>query len=115
MKLATYEIMSGRFFWGALTLTPFYFLSGTEKSLEVLFFHKVLFMVCISGLLGMFFYYQGLRRISARLCALLELFFPLCAVIVNWIFLDQSLNNLQLMGGGLLLWGSTMIHLSRIK
>jgi drug/metabolite transporter (DMT)-like permease len=70
-------------------------------------------MVLISGFMGMGLYYLGLKRLSARLCALAEMFFPFCAIAVNWIFLEATLAPLQLLGGFLLLVGSTVLQLKR--
>ncbi|MBL7663935.1 MAG: EamA family transporter, partial [Bacteriovoracaceae bacterium] len=69
--------------------------------------------VLISGLLGMYVYYLGMQYISARSVALSELFFPFCAIIVNWLFLGKTLTLVQLCGGGLLLVGSTLIQLRK--
>jgi drug/metabolite transporter (DMT)-like permease len=65
---------------------PYSLFFGQE---EMLFKHsmdtygKVTLMVLVSGLLAMYIYYQGLRKISARACTLAEMFFPFMAVIVN--------------------------------
>ncbi len=42
-----------------------------------------------------------------------EMTFPFMAVGVNWVFLDAKLTMMQIMGGGLLLLGSTIIQLKR--
>lgn len=105
------EIMAGRFLMGLLCLMPFY---NTQKIfIETSGDHwmKMAGMVILSGLLGMYFYYKGLKGISARLCSLAEMFFPFCAVSVNWIFLDARLDFVQICGGALLLLGSTVVQL----
>ncbi len=107
------EIMAGRFLTGFIVLLPLYRLNqsdlATMASIDI--WSKLLVMALLSGLVGMAFYYQGLKRLSARQCTLAELFFPLCAVLVNWIFLEITLDPIQLVGGGLLLLGSTVIQL----
>ena len=70
-------------------------------------------MVLVSGLLAMYLYYQGLRRIPARLCTLAEMFFPLMAVIVNWIFLGASLSIVQISGAIILVAGSLIIQIKQ--
>lgn len=107
----TTEIMAGRFFMGFLCLLPvgLTVTGGQIPQGEVL--GKILAMVVISGLLGMYFYYNGLKKIPARLCALAEMFFPFCAVAINWIFLGKELTLMQLLGGALLLLGSTVIQI----
>ncbi|WP_127715799.1 DMT family transporter [Halobacteriovorax sp. HLS] len=105
------EIMAGRFTMGLVCLLPILFTGQMNLDLDGAVWGKVLLMVFLSGILGMFFYYKGLKIISARLCAICEMFFPLCAVLVNWIFLSQSLSVYQIFGGLLLLIGSTVIQL----
>lgn len=107
------QIMAGRFIMGFLCLIPFATQANDifTHSLEV--YGKISLMVLVSGLLAMYLYYQGLRRISARACSLAEMFFPFMAVIVNWLFLDALLTPIQLFGGLLLLIGSLVIQLKR--
>lgn len=98
------QILLGRFGFGFLFLF-FYCLSfgslptlqlGTEAYL------KVLGMVLISGLLGMWLYYRGLKQLPAHIASLAELFFPFSAVLINWIFLDKALVPIQIAGAVLL-------------
>ena len=78
---------------------------------DLLTYGKVVLMVLVSGLLGMALYYLGLRRTTAKTAALGEMFFPFCALGLNWLFLDASLNLTQIIGGVLLLVGSTLIQI----
>ncbi|MFZ4714148.1 MAG: DMT family transporter [Bacteriovoracaceae bacterium] len=106
------EVMCGRFLMAFVCLLPFIISIHQELNLTFTVAWKILVMVLLSGLLAMYFYYKGLGKISAKTCALTELFFPFSAVIVNWIFLGQSLTEIQLIGGGLLLLGSSIIQLN---
>jgi drug/metabolite transporter (DMT)-like permease len=107
------EVMGGRFVFGLLFLLPFMSSYENQLDFELEIWGKIAVMVLLSGWLGMFFYYKGLTRISAKVCALAEMFFPLCAVSINWIFLDAKLSTLQIVGAGLLLLGPTVIQLKR--
>lgn len=107
------QIMAGRFIMGFLCLIPFASLANDTFTHSIEIYGKVSLMVVVSGLLAMYLYYQGLRRISARACSLAEMFFPFMAVIVNWLFLDALLTPIQLLGGLLLLIGSLVIQLKR--
>lgn len=107
------EIMCGRFIFGFITLLPILIYTGGTVVLAPINYVKILIMVLISGLLAMYFYYLGLKRISARSSALAEMFFPFAAIIVNWIFLDATLTISQLIGGGFLLIGSSVIQYKR--
>lgn len=105
------EIMAGRFFMGLICLTPILITDEIQMDTNISIWSKIIAMVVISGLLGMFFYYKGLKLVTARVGALAEMFFPFCAVLVNWIFLNQALTFHQILGGVLLLIGSTVIQL----
>lgn len=107
------QIMGGRFLFGFFFLA---FYAYANRGLiafdwQMMVWGKILLMVVLSGVLGMYFYYKGLKSISARVCALAEMFFPLSAVTINWIFLDAKLTMVQLIGAGLLTLGSAVIQL----
>lgn len=107
------QIMGGRFLFGFIFLA---FYAYANRGLiafdwQALVWGKILLMVILSGVLGMYFYYKGLKSISARVCALAEMFFPLSAVTINWVFLDVKLTTVQLIGAGLLTLGSAVIQL----
>lgn len=107
------QIMAGRFIIGLLCLLPFipFHQDLFTHSLEE--YGKISLMVLLSGLLAMYIYYNGLRRISARACSLTEMFFPFMAILVNWIFLDAKLTLIQFVGGAILLTGSLIIQLRK--
>ncbi len=104
------DIMSLRFLTGFICLLPLLLSFNIELNFKVEFWSKILFLALFSGGLGMYFYYKGLKRISAHLCTLAELFFPFFAVAVNWIFLGKELTLLQICGGLLVLVSSTVIQ-----
>jgi len=112
-SFSSFEMMAGRFFVGLLTLVAILFYLKPTMTLDVSHLPRLFGMIALSGLLGMYLYYVGLQKISARVCALTELFFPFFAVICNWLFLSHKLDFIQLAGGGLLLIGSSMIQLRK--
>jgi drug/metabolite transporter (DMT)-like permease len=105
------EIMAGRFFMGFICLLPFFNSERILFDTNAEHWMNIGGLVLLSGLLGMYFYYKGLKNISARLCSLAEMFFPFCAVSINWIFLDARLDPIQIFGGALLLICSTVVQL----
>ncbi len=108
------QILAGRFIFGFLCLLPLIPLHHQSLFIHsVNVYGKVSLMVLVSGLLAMYLYYHGLRKISARACSLTEMFFPFMAVIINWLFLGASLSPAQLLGGILLLIGSVIIQLKQ--
>lgn len=109
------QIMGGRFVFGFIFLV-FYVYANRAIVLfdwQPIIWGKILLMVILSGLLGMYFYYKGLKMISAHVCAIAEMFFPLSAVTINWIFLGQKLTPVQIAGAGLLTLGSAVIQLKQ--
>jgi len=109
----TKSIMAGRFLVGLMVLIPF-----MQWNRQLILPHgedylRILIMVLISGALAMWLYYQGLKTISAKSTAIAEMFFPFFAVIVNWIFLEKQLTEIQLIGGGILILGSLVIQLKK--
>ncbi len=55
------------------------------------------------GFGAMYLYYRGLEVTKASMSAILELTWPLSAVVLNWIFLRESLGWVQIVGGLVLL------------
>lgn len=107
------QIMAGRFLIGFLCLLPFVPFKTNLFTHSVDVYGKVSLMILLSGLLAMYLFYQGLKRLSARTCSLAEMFFPFMAVIVNWFFLGAKLSLIQILGGGILLLGSFVIQIRR--
>lgn len=109
----TKSIMAGRFFTGLLVLIPF-----VQWNRSLILPHgedylRILIMVIISGALAMWLYYQGLKRLPAKTTAIAEMFFPFFAIIVNWVFLGKQLEEIQLIGGAILIFGSLVIQLKK--
>ncbi len=109
------QIMGGRFVFGFIFLAFYTYANRAIVSFDwqAIIWGKILLMVILSGLLGMYFYYKGLKTISAHVCAIAEMFFPLSAVTINWIFLGAKLTPVQLVGAGLLTLGSAVIQLKK--
>ncbi len=106
------EIMAGRFGAGFVFLF-FYGLmnqSLTSVNLNGEVYGKILAIVLISGLCGMYFYYKGLKILSAHMGSVAELFFPLSAVLINWIFLGKTLEPIQIAGASVLVLASIAIQ-----
>lgn len=109
----TSSIMAGRFLVGFLALLPFVSFDQNLLFGDVKDYLRIFVMVMISGALAMGLYYQGLKKTSARNTAILEMFFPLFAIIVNWLFLGKELTVIQLIGGVILLLGSFIVQLKK--
>lgn len=107
----TGAIMTGRFAVGLLCLLPWLLAARPESVLVTPpQLGWIALMVSISGLLGMAFYYRGLKRIASRHSALAEMCFPVAAGLVNWVFLGFALTPLQCLGAALLVGASLLVH-----
>lgn len=112
-KLSVEQIMFGRFFYGLIALVLLIFLSADQTwSLDFNHVSKIFLMVLLSGLIGMYFYYKGVQSLSARVLALAELFFPVSAILINWIFLNKPINTIQIVGALILLTSTTILQVN---
>ncbi len=85
-------LMLGRFLAGCLVMLPLALRQPEGLvQLDASTLQKITAMALIAGLLGMALYYRGLQRLPAHIATLCELFFPVAAVFVNWLWLDQSI------------------------
>ena len=114
--LNSIDMMAGRFSFGLLGMLPFAFMTPTLlSSIELGTFEKVAFLALISGIIGMYCYYQGLKRIPAHWATLAEMLFPVAAIFINWTFLDVGMSQLQLFGAIILIGSSTMVQVKLPK
>ncbi|WP_261815672.1 DMT family transporter [Vibrio gallicus] len=103
------QIMSGRFALGLIFLCFAMGYSTEQVSLSEGSLSSLVYMVLLSGLLGMFIYYKGLERIPARYGTIAELFFPVSAVAINWYVFDATLTIPQMFGAIMLIGGALML------
>lgn len=109
------QIMGGRFILGMAFMTFYLYYKFGALTLDwnLMTYGKILVMVILSGFMGMYFYYKGLKLLSARACALAEMFFPFSAVAINWVFLGAKLLPVQFLGAGLLILSSSVIQVKK--
>lgn len=74
-----------------------FFSSSLKVEMKDIFF--LLYLPIVSGIIAMNLYYSGLKRTSASHTAILELSMPIFSIILNAIFLNKFLTNIQLLGG----------------
>ncbi len=70
-------------------------------------FFYLLAITFSTGLVALLIYYYGLQRVAASRAAILELAWPLSAVIIGWLFLHQGLTPTQALGAIILLVTTT--------
>ena len=109
--LSSLDLMAGRFSFGLLGMLPFAFLTPSLiTSIELTIFQKIVMLAVLSGILGMYCYYQGLKRIPAHWATLAEMLFPVAAILINWLFLNVEMTQIQLLGALTLVAASTMVQ-----
>ena len=75
---------------------------------------RTLFLIVVStGTVALFIYYYGLKKLPASHTTLFELFWPLSAVIIDWIVMGNSLSIPQLSGAVILLTSMTILTQER--
>jgi len=105
------DLMAGRFGFGLLGMLPFALMTPSlVTSIELSILQKILILAVMSGLIGMYFYYQGLKRIPAHWATLAEMLFPVAAIFVNWLFLNVEITYIQVLGAVTLIAASTMVQ-----
>lgn len=108
------HITATRFALTPLFALGFVFLLGDAGSLTALtpIQWKYIGLITLStGFMALAIYYFGLKRVPASRSAILELTWPLSALITGYAFLHQSLNATQLIGAVVLL--GTVILIAR--
>ena len=114
-KVDSGAIVAGRFLFGFAVMMPWLFIFPADiLKTDGNMVQNIVIMVILSGVLGMTLYYQGLKRVPSRVGALAEMFFPIAAISVNWIFLDAALTVVQLTGAVLLSLGSMQAQRQRV-
>jgi drug/metabolite transporter (DMT)-like permease len=95
------HITAARFGFTPVFALGFVFLLGGSRSLFALTSVQWKFIGLITlttGFVALAIYYFGLKRVPASRSAILELTWPLSALITGYAFLHQSLNITQLLG-----------------
>ena len=69
----------------------------------------IIIIVLSSGTFALFIYYYGLNKLPASHTTLFELFWPLSAMVIDWIRNGEPLAFMQLLGAALLLLSTTLL------
>lgn len=75
------------------------------------------FLIAVStGMVALYIYYRGLKRTQAKISTLLELFYPLLAVLIDGIIYKSFLAPTQMIAAGVLLFSIYQISkLNKVK
>ena len=74
---------------------------------------SLLLIVISTGTVALFIYHYGLKKLPASHTTLFELFWPLSAVIIDWIIIGNPLSIPQLSGAVILLASMTILSQER--
>ena len=74
---------------------------------------SLLLIVISTGTVALFIYYYGLKKLPASHTTLFELFWPLSAVMIDWIIIGNPLSIPQLSGAVILLASMTILSQER--
>jgi len=87
------------------------FTSGFSQYMAVTSSQWWLFVLIVftSGAVSMFIYYFGLRRVSASVATICELFWPFSAVILDYIFNHNTLNGTQIVAAIIMIGAIYMV------
>ena len=69
----------------------------------------IFLIVFTTGTLALFIYYYGLKNIPASHATIFELFWPLSAVLIDWVINEKTLSVVQLTGSIMLLGSMTIM------
>ena len=69
----------------------------------------IFLIVFTTGALALFIYYFGLKNIPASHATIFELFWPLSAVLIDWMINEKTLSVMQLTGAIMLLGSMTIL------
>ena len=86
---------------GIIILLFMDFGSFPRLSSEQLFF--LIAIVFSTGTVALSIYYYGLKKVEASRSTLLEMFWPISAVTIDWVFFDHALTWSQILGAILML------------
>ena len=91
-----------RFFFGLMAMIALYFLFP-QAQIDLPFaladrkiLESLVYMAIGPGFLGVSFYYRGLAKVPASVATILELSFPLCALVVNSTYLNLPIQRVQI-------------------
>ncbi len=98
---STLHITAARFGITPIFAMIFVLLAGNTASLSAITFDEFKYIALITistGMLALLIYYFGLKRVLASRAALLELTWPLSAVVIGYLFQHKGLTATQAVG-----------------
>ncbi len=100
----------------AFIMLPYVLVSGNIQQLNITTPENWLIFLIIgltTGSGAIFLYYYGLQKIKAMIATICELFFPLSAIVFDYIFNDSKLTVVQWLSAAVLITAVVGINLSQ--
>ena len=116
LRLPTITATSLRFGLGALMGLIFIFVFNQQQALTALSQNQWVTLLAITlstGMVALLIYYYGLKRTPASVTTILELTWPLSAIVLDYFYFHKTLSPTQILGSIILL--STMYQVSRMS
>lgn len=76
---------------------------------------SLLIIVFSSGLVGILFYYFGLKRVQAKVSAILELVWPVSAILIDYFYFKNALSSTQVIGAFLVMFSIYKIGRAKVR
>lgn len=114
-KLSFYSATFFRYGFTSLIMLLFIMISGHVTDFKLVTPHNWLIILIISGTVGsgaIFLYYYGLRKVPAMISTICELFFPMSAVVFDYLFNNRILNPIQWISAAVMLFAIIKLTLS---
>ncbi len=116
--LGVYQVLGLRYFLGWLALLvylEFFNTSSWDNIYDSLIpnFNSIFLMVMISAVIGMSFYYQGMKILRSRIIVIVELWYPFLAILINSKLLGIHLDWVQILGAAILVLSTYLVQLKK--
>lgn len=114
-KLTFFSASFFRYGFTSLIMLIFISFTGKLNEFSVVTPHNWLIIIIISVTVGsgaIFLYYYGLRKVPAMLATIFELFFPMSAIVFDYIFNDRLLSPIQWLSAAVMLYAIIRLTLS---
>lgn len=107
-----------RYGFTSLIMLIYVLIAGLYTKFEVITptqWSIFLIIAVTTGSGAIFLYYYGLKRVRAVIATICELFFPVTAIILDYVINDQRLSVVQWIAAGLLLFAIINLNLTNSK
>lgn len=115
LRKVQFQVMTSiRITLAMIMLGAYFLVSGRGSEIAGIAGVDTLRLIAIALFTGtgaLFIYYRGLADTKASVATIAELMFPFSAVVLNWVFLGDSLTAMQLFGGVVLVYAIYRVSL----